>query len=39
MKTSCGKYLKFWENQTLLTVSWETCMQVKKPELEQDMER
>ena len=27
---SCGKFLKRWEYQTNLTVSWETCKQVKK---------
>ena len=25
-----GKFLKRWEYQTILPVSWETCMQVKK---------
>ena len=28
--TNCGKFLKKWEYQTTLPVSWETCMQVKK---------
>ena len=27
---SCGKFLKRWEYQTILPVSWETCMWVKK---------
>ena len=27
---NCGKFLKRWEYQTTLTVSWETCMQDKK---------
>ena len=37
--TNCGKFLKRWEYQTTLPVSWETCMQVKKLQLEQDMEQ
>ena len=38
--TNCGKFLKKWEYQTnyLTSVSWETCMQVKKQQLEPDME-
>ena len=28
--TNCGKFLKRWEYQTTLLVSWETCMQDKK---------
>ena len=28
--TSCGKFLKWWEYQTTLPASWETCIQVKK---------
>ena len=27
--TSCGKFFKWWENQTTLPTSWKTCMQVK----------
>ena len=27
---SCGKFLKSWEYQTTLPVSWEICMWVKK---------
>ena len=34
-----GKFLKRWEYQTTLPASWETCMQVKKQHLEQDMEQ
>ena len=34
----CGKFLKTWEYQTTLPVSWETCMQVKKQQLESHME-
>ena len=37
--TNCGKLLKRWEYQTTLSVSWETCMQVKKQHLELDMEQ
>ena len=28
-----------WEYQTTLPVSWETCMQAKKQQLEPDMEQ
>ena len=31
-------FLKRWEYQTTLLASWETCMQVKKQQLEPDME-
>ena len=37
--TNCGKLLKRWEYQTTLPVSWEICMQVKKQQLEPDMEQ
>ena len=37
--TICGKFSKCWENQTTLPASWATCMQVKKQQLELDMER
>ena len=37
--TNCGKFLKRWEYQITLPVSWETCMQVKKQQLEPDMEQ
>ena len=33
------KFLKRWEHQTTLPVSWETCLQVKKLLLELDMEQ
>ena len=36
---NCGKFLKRWEHQTTLPASWETCMQVKKQQLEPDMEQ
>ena len=34
-----GKVLKCWEYQTTLPASWEICMQVKKQQLELDMEK
>ena len=37
--TNYGKFLERWEYQTTLPVSWETCMQVKKQQLEPDMEQ
>ena len=37
--TNCGKFLKRWEYQTTLPVSWETCLWVKKQQLEPDMEQ
>ena len=33
------KILKRWEYQTSWPASWETCMQVKKQQLEPDMEQ
>ena len=36
---NCGKFLKRWEYQTILPASWEICMQVKKQQLELDMEQ
>ena len=36
---SCGKFLKRWEYQTTRSASSETCMQVKKQQLELDMEQ
>ena len=35
---NCGKFVKRWEYQTL-PVSWETCVQVEKEQLELDMEQ
>ena len=35
----CGKFLKIWEYQTTLPVSWETYMWVKKQQSELDMEQ
>ena len=37
--TNCGKFLKRWEYQTTLPASWEICMQVKKQQLELDIEQ
>ena len=37
--TNCGKFSKRWKYQRTLPLSWETCMQVKKQELETDMEQ
>ena len=34
----CGKLFKRWECQTTWPASWETCMQVRKQQLELDME-
>ena len=36
---NCGKYLKRGKYQATLPVSWETYMQVKKQQLEPDMEQ
>ena len=36
---NCEKFLKRWEYQTTLLASWETCVQVKKPHLELNMEQ
>ena len=32
--TNCGKVLKRWEYQITLPLSWETCTQVQKQQLE-----
>ena len=37
--TNSGKFWKRWEYQTIWPVSWEICMQVKKQQLELDMEQ
>ena len=37
--TNCGKFLKRWEYQTTWPASWEICMQVKKQQLELDVEQ
>ena len=35
----CGKFIKRWEYETTWPASWEICMQVKKQQLELDMEQ
>ena len=37
--TKCRKFFKRWEYQTTWPASWEICMQVKKQQLELDMEQ
>ena len=37
--TNCGQFLKRWEYQTTLPLSWEICVQVKKQQLELDKEQ
>ena len=44
LKPLCGsqqteKFFKWWECQTTLSVSRETCMQIKKQQLEQDIKQ
>ena len=34
-----GKFWRRWEYQTTWLVSWEICMQIKKQQLELDMEQ
>ena len=36
--TNSGKFFKRWEYQTTLPASWEICMQVRKQQLEPDMD-
>ena len=36
---NCGKFWKRWEYQTTVPASWEICMQVRKQQLELDMEQ
>ena len=36
---NCGKFFKRWEHQTTWPASWETYMQVRKQQLELDMEQ
>ena len=36
---NCGKFWKSWEYQTTWPASWEICMQVRKQQLELDMEQ
>ena len=37
--TNCVKIFKRWDYQTTWPASWETCMQVRKQQLELDMEQ
>ena len=37
--TNCGKFWQRWEYETTWPASWEICMQVKKEQLELDMEQ
>ena len=36
---NCGQFWKRWEYQTTWSASWEICMQVRKQQLEVDMEQ
>ena len=36
---NCGKFWKRWEYQTTWSAFWEICMQVRKQQLELDMEQ
>ena len=36
---NCGKFWKIWEYQTTWPASWETYIQVRKQQLELDMEQ
>ena len=36
---NCGKFWKRWEYQTTWPASWETCLQVRKQQVELDMEQ
>ena len=36
---NCGKFWKRWEYQSTWPASWETCVQVRKQQLELDMEQ
>ena len=36
---NCGKFWKRWEYQTTWSASWETYMQVRKQQLELDMDQ
>ena len=37
--TNCGKFFKRWEYQATWSAFWEICMQVRKQQLELDMEQ
>ena len=38
-RINCGKFWKRWEYQTTWPASWEICMQIRKQQLELDMEQ
>ena len=37
--TNCGKFFRRWEYQPTWPASWEICIQIKKEQLELDMEQ
>ena len=37
--TNCGKFFKRWEYHTTLPASWKICIQVKKQQVEPDIEQ
>ena len=37
--TNCGIFFKTWEYQSTIAVCWEICMQVRKQQLELEMEQ
>ena len=37
--TNCGKFFKRWEYQITLSASWEICIEVKKQQIEPDIEQ
>ena len=37
--TNCGTFFKRWKYQTIWPASWEICMQVRKQQLELNMEQ
>ena len=39
ISTNCEKFIERWDYQTILPASWEIYMQVKKQQLESDMEQ
>ena len=39
IRTNSGKFFKRWKYQTTWPASWEVCVQVKKQQLELDMEQ
>ena len=37
--TNCGKFFKWWKYKATWPASWEICIQIKKQQLELDMEQ